>query len=111
MEIKTSQLKRCALVEVIGRIDSATAPQLSEEFKNITENQNFHIVFDMSKVEFISSAGLWVMVNTKKNCKRFNRGDLVLAGIPPKIHSALDLAGFIPYFSIYKTTTEAVGSF
>lgn len=111
MEIKTTSLKRCMLLEVDGRIDSSTAPQLADTFDEITEGGEFHIVFDMSKVEFISSAGLWVMVTAQKKCKRFNRGELYLASVPKRIYDALDLAGFIPYYRVFDTATEAVGSF
>ena len=111
MEIKTTSLKHCTLVQVIGKLDSSTAPSLTAEFKKVMDNGDFRIVMDMSKLEFISSAGLWVLVNTQKNCKRFNRGELVLAEVPAKIRSALDLAGFLSYFKTFDTTAEAVGSF
>ncbi len=111
MEIKTTPLKRCMLLEVAGRIDSSTAPQLADIFNEITEGGEFHIVFNMSKVEFISSAGLWVMVTAQKKCKRFNRGEVFLAEVPKRINDALDLAGFIPYFKVFDSAAEAVGSF
>jgi len=111
MEIKATPLKRCVLLQVEGRIDSSTAPQLAEKFNEIIEGGKFRIVFDMSKVEFISSAGLWVMVTAQKKCKRFNRGEIYLAEVPTRIYEALDLAGFIPYFKVFNSTAEAVGSF
>jgi anti-sigma B factor antagonist len=51
------------------------------------------------------------LVNAQKKCKRFNRGELVLASVTQRIHDALDLAGFIPYFKVYEDTAQAVGSF
>lgn len=111
MEIKTTPMKHCTLVQVIGKLDSSTAPALTAELKKIMDKGNYRLVLDMSKLEFISSAGLWVLVNTQKACKRFNRGELVLAEVPSKIYSALELAGFHSYYHIYKTTAEAVGSF
>ena len=104
-------MKHCVLVQVIGKLDSGSSPQLSEQLKKITEEGNYRIVMDMSKLEFISSAGLWVLVNTQKACKRFNRGELVFSEVPSKIYSALDLAGFIHYYKLFKTTAEAVGNF
>ncbi len=59
----------------------------------------------------MSSAGLRVLINAQKACKRYNRGEVVLAALPANISSALDLAGFIPLFSIFKDVTAAVGSF
>jgi anti-sigma B factor antagonist len=111
MEITTNQFKRCDLVKVAGRIDSNTAPQLAEAFSSINEAERFRIVFDMSDVDFISSAGLRVMINVQKTCKRWNRGELVLASVPQRVYDALDLAGFVPLFRFYDNVVEAVGSF
>jgi anti-sigma B factor antagonist len=111
MEIKTTPMKHCTLVQVIGKLDSSTAPSLTAELKKLMDEGNYRLVLDMSKLEFISSAGLWVLVNAQKNCKRFNRGELVLAEVPPRIFGALELAGFHNYYQFFKTTTEAVGNF
>ena len=48
MEITTREFKRCVLVEVSGRIDSNTAPDLADTLDAITESGNYNIVFDMS---------------------------------------------------------------
>ncbi len=111
MEIKSTVLKRCVLVNINGRIDSATAPQMQEALNDLIEENNYKLVLDLSQVDFISSAGLWVLVNAQKKCKRFNRGELVLASVTQRIHDALDLAGFIPYFKVFEDTAQAVGSF
>jgi len=111
MEVTTKQLKRCDLVEAAGRIDSDTASQLGEAFDAINEAGRFRIVFDLSGVDFISSAGLRVLINTQKTCKRWNRGELVLANVPQRIREALDLAGFMPLFKLFDDVVEAVGSF
>ena len=111
MEVTTEQFKRCDLVKATGRIDSKTAPQLANAFESITEANRFKIVFDMSGVEFVSSAGLRVMISVQKTCKRWNRGEVVLAGVSPKIHDVMDLAGFVPLFKFYEEAIEAVGSF
>ena len=101
MEITTKQLKRCDLVKATSRIDSDT----------ITEADRYNIVLDMSEVEFISSAGVRVLINTQKTCKRWNRGRLVLLKVPQRIYEALDLGGLLPIFTIYDDDVEAVGSF
>jgi anti-sigma B factor antagonist len=111
MEVTTKQLKRCDLVEVQGRINSQTAPQLADAFQSILKHDRFRIVFDMSGVEFISSAGLRVIIDVQKTCKKWNRGELVLACVPERIYETLDLAGFIPLYKFYDDAIEAVGSF
>jgi anti-sigma B factor antagonist len=111
MELSTSQFKHCDVVKVTGRVDSATAPKLAEELSRINDLGHFKIVLDFSNLEFISSAGLRVLISTLKNCKRYNRGDLVLAGLPANILSVFDLAGFTSIFKIYNDVLTAVGSF
>jgi len=111
MEVTTKQFKRCDLVKTSGRIDSQTAPQLADAFNAIMEAGRFRIVFDMSGTDFVSSAGLRVMIATQKTCKRWNRGELVLSDVPERINEALDLAGFVPLFKFFEDETTAVGSF
>ncbi|NPV85548.1 MAG: STAS domain-containing protein [Anaerolineae bacterium] len=111
MNITQKQFKRCDLISVEGRIDSATAPQLAEALEAITAAGRYKIILDCCNVSFISSAGLRVLVNTQKNCKRYNRGELVLAQIPENIRSTLDLVGFTELFKIFNDTLSAVGYF
>jgi len=111
MEINTTMMKRCVLLNISGRIDSSTAPKLQETLNEVIAEGLYRLVLDLKQVDFISSAGLWVLVNAQKKCKRFNRGELILAGVPQRIHGALDLAGFIPYFRTFEDSTKAVGSF
>ena len=111
METSTAQYKHCDLVKVSGRIDSSTAPQLSEVLTKITDGGRFKIVIDFSDVKFLSSAGLRVLIATQKNCKRYNRGEVVLADVPTNILSVFDLAGFTAIFKIIGDVTSAVGIF
>lgn len=110
MDISVQPYKHSDLVKANGRIDSYTAPQLAEAFNKITDEGRFKIAFDMSELDFLSSAGLRVLINTQKTCRRYNRGELVLVNIPENIYAALDLAGFIPLFKIYDDVLTAVGS-
>lgn len=111
MEITSTQFKHCDVVKVTGRLDSATSPKLSEELFRINDAGRYKIVMDFHELDFISSAGLRVLIATLKNCKRYNRGDVILAGLPPHIHSVFDLAGFTAIFKIYKDVLTAVGTF
>ena len=111
MEIITTSHKRCEVIEVNGRVDSYTAPQLEEALNEVTRQGRYKIVLDMTGVDFMSSKGWWVLIETQKNCKRYNRGELVLVGIQPRIRESLDLVGMGSYFMLYDDVTAAVGSF
>lgn len=111
MEISKKQYKHCDLVKVTGRVDSATAPLVGDVLDEITGEGRYKIVLDLKDLEFLSSAGIWVLVNTQKSCKRYNRGEVILVNVPDRILSTLDLAGLVPFFNISDDLTEAVGSF
>jgi len=111
MEVNPIQYKHCNLVKVTGRIDSATAPKLAEALKAITDEGRFKIVVDFTGVEFLSSAGLRVLIYNQKICKRYNRGEVVLCSLPANISAAIDLAGFNSIFKIFSDPLMAVGAF
>ncbi len=111
MDITTKEYKRCAVIEVSGRIDSATAPELAEVFNDLTTDGQCNLVLDMEDVEFISSAGLRVLIDVQKTCQRLNRGRLVLAEVPQHICESFELAGFDALFHFYDDQIDAVGSF
>jgi anti-sigma B factor antagonist len=111
MEIRTKELKRVNVVEIGGRVDSNSAARLEEAFKTMTEEKRFRIVVDMQDLEYISSRGLRALIATLKETRRWNRGDLRLCNVPPRIHQVLDLAGLTPLFKTYDNTVDAVGSF
>lgn len=111
MEITTTEYKRCEVVKANGRIDSYTAPELEDALNRVAERGNYKIVFDMSDVDFMSSKGWWVLIETQKKCRRYNRGELVLSGVKDRIRESLDLVGMGSYFKIFDEITSAVGSF
>jgi anti-sigma B factor antagonist len=111
VDVTHKRLKRVDLVAVSGRLDSYTAPDLEESFRVINDAGRFRIVVDMTDLEFLSSAGLRVLISALKNCRRYNRGDVRLASVPERVADVLELAGVDVLFKIYSNPAEAVGSF
>ena len=111
MEVTTQEFKQCNLITVKGRVDSATAAQLGDALEATTKGGRYKIVLDMSDVEYMSSAGMRVLIVAQKECKRLKRGEVVLAVVSERIKEALELAGFIPLFTIFDEVAPAVGYF
>jgi len=111
MEVNVRPLKRVQLVEVSGRIDHHNAPLLEQKLNEVIDAGNFRLVVDLSRVDYISSAGLRVLLGIRKKVRRWNRGDLRLAALKPAIKDTFDLVGFTRIFDIYDDVVEAVGSF
>jgi anti-sigma B factor antagonist len=110
MDIFTTSYKRCDVVKAEGRVDSNTAPELENVFNGIIDEGRTGIVFDMEDVDFISSRGLWVLLETQKACKRGN-GKLILVNVSDDMQQSLDLAGVKHFIDIKDDVTTAVGSF
>lgn len=110
MEITSTSYNRCDLIKVVGRIDSNTAPDLESAFNELVDGGRAGIVFDMEEVNFISSRGLWVLLETQKACKK-KKGKLVLVNVAEDMMESLDLAGVKHFIEIYADVTSAVGSF
>ncbi|MGD1992496.1 MAG: STAS domain-containing protein [Anaerolineae bacterium] len=110
MEITTRELEHSIVVKPSGRVDAEAAPELAEAFKAITDAGKFRIVLDLSETDFLSSAGLRVLLDTQKTCRRLNRGNMAIANVSPEVTRTLELGGFYTYFDIYDTVLEAVGN-
>jgi anti-anti-sigma factor len=109
MEIVTTEFKRCTVVKTSGRIDGSNAQEFSQALKAVLAKGMYNIVFDMTEVNFVASAGWWVLIDTQKTCKP--SGELVLVKVDKSIQDSLNLVGMGSYFSIYEDITTAVGSF
>ena len=110
MEVSHTKYKRCDLYKVNGRVDSFTAPRLAEALSTSIKEGNYRIVLDMFDVDYVSSAGLRVMIDVQKLCKPHN-GELLLVGVPKRIFETLELAGFVPLFRFFDDVTAAVADF
>ena len=111
MEITVQEFKHCDLIAIKGRVDSATAPQLAQAFEAASENGKYKLVIDMANLEYMSSAGFRALLAAQRNCKKYNRGEVVLANVPDRIREALELAGFTELFKTFDDTLKAVGHF
>jgi anti-sigma B factor antagonist len=110
MEIKTKAFKHCHVVTVTGRVDSSTAPEFSKALDGLIDKGEFRIVIDMGGLEYMSSAGFRALLGAQRQCRRYNRGEVLLASVPTRIREALELAGFTELFKTFPGPLEAVGS-
>ena len=78
---------------VAGRLDTTTAPELEKEldFTGITS-----VEFDLADLEYVSSAGLRVILMVQKNMK----GNFVLKNVKPEIMEIFEITGFADILTI-----------
>ena len=82
---------------VAGRLDTTTAPELEKTLDNVIEGTK-ELVFDMTGLEYISSAGLRVILKAQKAMNA--QGSMKLTGVNDSIMEVFDITGFLDILTI-----------
>ena len=96
----TIEIKRNAeetIIKLVGRLDTTTAPALDKTInEDITGTKN--LVLDLKELEYISSAGLRVLLTAQKKMK--NSGSMKLIGVCDDVMEVLEMTGFADILTI-----------
>jgi anti-anti-sigma factor len=110
MDISIQDYKRVGVVTVGGRIDGATAPEFETNLMGLMETGQNNVILDMSKVDFMSSSCLRVMLTTRKALMKAG-GRLVVADPSARVTDTLDIAGIDVLFEVFADREAAIASF
>ncbi len=80
-----------------GRLDTTTAPQLDGEIKASVEGLQ-ELTFDLAGLDYISSAGLRVLLSAQKVMNR--QGEMVIRNVKPEIMEIFEVTGFVDILTI-----------
>ena len=86
-----------AKIIVVGRLDTQTAPELEKEMDGIISNVK-ELIFDMAGLEYVSSAGLRVILKAQKIMN--TQGSMKLTGVNDSIMEVFDITGFLDILTI-----------
>ena len=82
---------------VSGRLDTQTAPELEKELDSILAGLK-ELIFDMTNLEYVSSAGLRVILKAQKAMNQ--QGSMKLTGVNDSIMEVFDITGFLDILTI-----------
>lgn len=85
------------IIEIEGRLDTSTAPQLEVEIRKSLEGIN-ELVFDFSNLQYISSAGLRVLLLAQKIMNK--QGNLTVKNANQTIKEVFDVTGFADVLNV-----------
>ena len=85
------------VIELNGRLDTTTAPQLESELKASYEGVA-ELVFDLKDLEYISSAGLRVLLSAQKTMNR--QGRMVIKNASEEVMEIFEVTGFTDILTI-----------
>ena len=97
MTIEKKINNEAATLIVSGRLDTQTAPELEKELDSVLADIK-ELTFDFANLEYVSSAGLRVILKAQKAMNA--QGSMKLTGVNDSIMEVFDITGFLDILTI-----------
>ena len=110
MKLNSSKHGEVNLVQVAGRLDANSSPELEKELVNLLESGEKNFIIDLAELDYISSVGLRVLLMAAKKAKTSN-GKVVLNSLREHVLEVFKIAGFTAIFPVFANREEALENF
>lgn len=105
MNVDITTNENMTIISIEGSIDSKTAGELQSKIMGkVSETDK--VILDLTKVDFVSSAGLRLLLMIYRQIKSKN-GKIILVGVSDEIKDVMAMTGFINFFEFSQTIEEA----
>jgi anti-anti-sigma factor len=108
MQINTRTSNDVHIVAINGSLDSTTSPEAQKSLDEVLASAK-KVVLDFSQLDYISSAGLRVLLGAAKKL-RASSGKLGMFGLNQSVREVFEISGFATILSVYQTEAEALGA-
>lgn len=98
MDVTSHGTDNGLVVSLRGRLDTGTAPQLASYLDELGELPA-HLVFDLTELEYLSSAGLRMLLVAHKRAATHG-GGLTVRGTSDAVREVLEITGFSALFTV-----------
>lgn len=109
MEFSSQKTEHAVTIKVTGRMDAVTAPGFEQECGRWIEEGNKNLIVDLSGLEYISSAGLRVILGVGKKLKA-QGGTLTFGGMSGIVKEVFEISGFSSIFPVYDSLESALAA-
>ena len=92
---KTLENKK-AILSVEGWLDTNSAPELGREIEALSDIES--LILDFDKLEYISSAGLRILLSTQKMMNK--QGSMVIKNVNEDVMDIFNITGFVDFLTI-----------
>ncbi|MGD8540729.1 MAG: STAS domain-containing protein [Desulfobacteraceae bacterium] len=110
MEITERQQDDVSIFSLSGRLDSNTSPDFEKRLSEVIRQGARRMVVDFGSLDYISSAGLRVILKATKDIKRAE-GLLVLCAMKDYVREVFEIAGFDAFLPISTSLEDALQQF
>ena len=97
MNISKTKEESTLTIALEGRLDTTTSPQLEAELRSSVDGVTA-LIFDLEKLDYISSAGLRVLLSAQKVMAK--QGEMTIKNVKPEIMEIFDVTGFVDILNI-----------
>ncbi len=106
-QYELSQLEGAAAVRLSGRLDSATASGFEKPLQDLFTLPASRVLMDFSALDYISSAGLRVVLMAAKRAKQ-SQGALVLCSLQQQVRDVFEISGFLRILDVADDAASAL---
>lgn len=110
MEITVRESGDIRVVELEGSLDTGTAPVLNGRLDELTAGGVSKILIVLTGIDFVSSAGLRVLLATTKKLRKTG-GDLRLCGLNETVQEVFEISGFVSLMKVFGDEVDALSGF
>lgn len=110
MNIRENKSGKVQIVSIQGSIDALTAEQITDRLDEVIARGEVHLVLDLGQVDFMSSAGLRMILGALKKTRQ-KGGDLYIAAAQTGVARLLKMSGFVTISRTFDSVEEAVEGF
>ena len=97
------------VAKLAGRLDSSSAPTAEEQLTRLIGSGTPRLAIDLSKLEYISSAGLRVLLLVARKVQQAH-GKLALFGLAPSVREVFSISGFDTIFTVRNDAASALAA-
>lgn len=107
MEFSIDKKGNAVVVKLSGRLDAVTAPQFEKDAEDYYATPENNLVLDMTELDYVSSAGLRVIL---KIAKAFNSNsyDFLVCHVQDHVMEVFEMSGFEHFITIRETLADCL---
>lgn len=110
VEIKEQKVGDVLVLRFFGRLDALSTPDAEKKVFQLIDQGNAKILMDFTSVDYISSAGMRMLLAVTKKLKALS-GRLVLCSITTNVMDVFKMSGFDHVLDLTASETEALKKF
>ena len=105
IQTETMDAERTARIALEGRLDTVSASELERQLELLLDGRYDRLVLDLARLEFISSAGIRVLVQARK-CMGAQDGGVLMVNAQPQIVKVFEIIKALPGMIVFRSEAE-----